>query len=200
MIALIRSELYRVATIRSGWVSIVAFSALGALFGWYDTDAWGLLAGMGALWLAVMVVGQHHQHRTAFLLYLARTNRVLVLISQLVSSIIVAVGVVATSGVLVLAKGEVAQYRNVLTVVPIMAVFGAASAAIVRRATWLLIGYAGWFVFVEGVVGRLAAPLPFSAFLNGGAGDRDGLLVAAAWAAGVLVIAVVAIRRDLGSH
>jgi hypothetical protein len=84
-----------------------------------------------------------------------------------------------------------------MTVVPVMAVFGAANAVIVRRPTWLFLGYAGWFVFVEGLVGRLAAPLPFSALLSGGGGDQRSLLVAGCWAALALVGAAIAIRRDV---
>ncbi|MEN3614957.1 hypothetical protein AAH979_36180 [Plantactinospora sp. ZYX-F-223] len=197
MIALVRSELYRMATIRSSWVSIAVFSVLGALFGAVNVDAWALLAGMGAFGLAVLGVTQHFQHRTAVLLYLARPARLLTLLGQVVASVIVAVGFAAVSGVTVLAKGDLTQYRNTLTLVPVMAVFGAANAAVVRRPTWLFLGYAGWFVFVEGLLGRLSAPLPFSAFLGAGGGDRTSLLIAAAWTALALAAAAIATRRDL---
>ncbi|MGX7676960.1 hypothetical protein [Plantactinospora sp. DSM 117369] len=199
MIALVRSELYRMATIRSSWVSIAVFSVLGALFGAVNVDAWALLAGMGAFGLAVLGVTQHFQHRTAVLLYLARPARLLTLLGQVVASVIVAVGFAAVSGVTVLAKGDLTQYRNTLTLVPVMAVFGAANAAVVRRPTWLFLGYAGWFVFVEGLLGRLSAPLPFSAFLGAGGGDRTSLLIAAAWTALALAAAAIATRRDLST-
>ncbi|MEU6075884.1 hypothetical protein [Micromonospora sp. NPDC047074] len=197
MYALLRSELYRVATIRSSQISIVVFSALGMLFGWFNVDAWGLLAGMGAFGLAVMIVAQHHQHRTAVLLYLARPNRMTVLIGQVLTSVIVAVAVAAVSGVPVLVKGDPTHYTDTLAVVPVMAVFGAANAAIVRRSTWVFLGYAGWFVFVEGLIGRLKAPLPFSAFLEAGTGDSRNLVITAAWALLASGVALVAVRRDL---
>lgn len=197
MIALVRSELYRVATIRSSWVSVVVFSVLGVLLGWINIDAWGLLAAMGAFGLSVMIVTQHYQHRTAVLLYLAQPRRVLVLIGQVVTGVIVTVGFVALSGVTVVAGGEATHYTNILAVVPIIAVFGAASAAIVRRPTWLFLGCAGWFVFIEGLLGRLEAPLPFSAFLGGGTGDSQSLVIAGGWAVLASVAAVVAVRRDL---
>ncbi|WP_275414729.1 AAA family ATPase [Plantactinospora mayteni] len=57
--------------------------------------------------------------------------------------------------------------------------------------------HAGEIVFVEGLLGRLSAPLPFSAFLGAGGGDRTSLLIAAAWTALALAGAVLAIRRDL---
>ncbi|AVT40209.1 hypothetical protein [Plantactinospora sp. BB1] len=197
MIALVRSELYRVATIRSSWISIAVFSVLGALFGAVNVDAWALLAGMGAFGLAVLGVTQHYQHRTAVLLHLARPGRLPTLLGQIVAGVVVAVGFAAVSGVTVLAKGDLTQYRNTLVLAPVMAVFGAANAAVVRRPTWLFLGYAGWFVFVEGLLGRLSAPLPFSAFLGAGGGDRTSLLIAVGWTVLALLGAVVAVRRDL---
>lgn len=83
--------------------------------------------------------------------------------------------------------------------VPILAVFAAANAAIVRRPSWLFLGYAGWFVFVEGLLGRLEAPLPFSAFLGAGAGAHRSLMIAAAWTVLACAGAVIAVRRDLPS-
>ncbi|MDO3702045.1 hypothetical protein Q3W71_10190 [Micromonospora sp. C28SCA-DRY-2] len=193
------SELYRALTIRSSRISIVGFGVLGMLFGALNIDAWGLLAGMGAFGLAVMIVAQHHQHRTVVLLYLARPQRVLVLVGQVVTSVVVALGFAAISGVTVVARGEASRYQDILTVVPIIAVFAAANAAVVRRPTWLFLGYAGWFVFVEGLVARFEAPLPFSAFLGGGTGDQRSLLIAAAWTALACTAAAVAVRRDLPS-
>ncbi|MFY1688638.1 hypothetical protein [Plantactinospora sp. WMMB782] len=197
MIALVRSELYRMATIRSSWVSIAVFGVLGALFGAVNVDAWALLAGMGAFGFGVLGVSQHFQHRTAVLLYLARPNRLTTLLGQLLAGIVVALAFAAVSGVTVLAKGDLTQYRNTLTVVPLLAVFGAANAAVLRRPTWLFLGYAGWFVFVEGLLGRLTAPLPFSSFLGAAGGDRTSLLVAAAWTLLALLAAALAIHRDV---
>jgi hypothetical protein len=33
-----------------------------------------------------------------------------------------------------------------------MAVFGTATAAIVRRSSWLLFGFAVWFILVDGLI------------------------------------------------
>jgi hypothetical protein len=197
MIALIRSELYRVVTVRSSWLSLAIFGTLGLLFGAFDGGAWALLAGVAAFSLAVMQVAQHHQHRTAVLLHLARPRRTIVLLGQLVTGVFVAVAFAALSGAAVLATSELTRYRDTLVVVPVMAVFGAATAAIVRRPTWLFLGAAGWLIFVEGLIGRMDAPLPFSAFLDAGNGDLRSLLIFAGWTALAVVGAVVATRRDL---
>ncbi|MFI2713575.1 hypothetical protein ACH495_25970 [Micromonospora sp. NPDC018662] len=197
MWAVIRSDVYRTATIRSSRISLLVLAVLAALLGWVNVDAWGLLAGMAAFGLAAMVVAQHHQHRTAVLLYLAVPRRVAVLAGQLVAAAVVATGFVAVSGLTLLARGEPDRYRHLLLVAPVMAVFGAAGAAVVRRSTWLLLGSAGWFVFVEGLLTRLEAPLPFSAFLSAGAGEPRGLLIASAWASLACVVATVAVGRDV---
>jgi hypothetical protein len=97
----------------------------------------------------------------------------------------------------VLAAGETAQFRSTLVVVPLMALFGVANATVVRRPTWLLLGYAGWLIFVEGLIGKLEQPVPFSAFLAAGAGDRRSLLIVAAWTVLAMIGAAVAVRRDL---
>lgn len=197
MIALVRSELYRVVTIRSSLFSLAVLGGLGLLIGWFNVDAWELLAGIGAFGLGVMHVAQHHQHRTAVLLHLARPRRLTVLAGQLVTTVLVAVGFAVLSGAGVVARGEVTQFRDTLTVVPLMALFGAANAAVLRRPTWVFLGWTGWFLFVEGLLGRLTAPLPFSAFLAAGAGDRQSLLVLAGWTGLAVVGAAVAVRRDL---
>lgn len=197
MIALVRSELYRVATIRSSWISLSVFGVLGLAFGWLNADIWQLLAGTAAFALAAMGVAQHYQHRTAVLLHLAHPHRMLVLLGQVITGVLVSIGFAAVSGATTLAGGGLAQYKHTLVVVPIMAVFGAASTAIVRRPTWLFMGYGAWFIFVEGLVGKLDAPLPFSAFINGVGGDRESLLVFAGWTVAALIGAIVAVGRDL---
>ncbi len=197
MVALVRSELYRVATIRSSWVSLLVFGVVGLLLGAVNIDAWALLVGMAAFGLSAMIVSQHYQHRTAVLLYLAEPRRVAVLIGQVVTAAIVTVGIVAVSGLTVVLKGEPTRYGNLLTMIPVLAVFGAATAAIVRRSTWLFLGAAGWFVFVEGLLGRLQAPLPFSAFLGAGAGDPRSLVIAASWTVLAVVVAMVTVGRDV---
>ncbi|MBF9127606.1 hypothetical protein I0C86_01130 [Plantactinospora sp. S1510] len=191
-----RSELYRVATIRSSWVSILVFGVVGLLLGAVNSDAWALLVGMGAYGLSAMIVSQHYQHRTAVLLYLAKPRRVVVLVGQVVTAVIVTVGVVAVSGLTVALNGDPNRYGNLLATLPVVAVFGAATAAIVRRSTWLFLGAACWFVFVEGLVGRLRAPLPFSTFLGAGAGDPRSLVIAGGWTVMAVVVAMVAVGRD----
>ncbi|WP_213455496.1 hypothetical protein [Rhizomonospora bruguierae] len=197
MLSIVRSDLYRMATIRSSRISLAIFTVLSLLIGWVNIDGWGLLATMGAFGLAAVLVAQHHQHRTAVLLYLATPRRVAVLTGQVIAAAVVATGFVAVSGLTVLAKGEVDRYQQLLTVAPVIATFGAAGAAVVRRSTWLFLGCAGWFIVVEGLIARLAAPLPFSTFLSAGSGDPRSLLIASVWAALAFVAAAVAVGRDL---
>ncbi|GGM17332.1 hypothetical protein [Micromonospora yangpuensis] len=199
MLKIVRSDLHRTATIRSSRISLIVSVALGTLIGSVNIDAWGLLAGMVAFGLAATMVAQHYQHRTAVLLYLTVPRRIAVLVGQLIAAMIVASGFVAVSGLTLLVKGAADRYLNLLTVVPLMAVFGAAGAAVARRPTWFFLGCAGWFVFVEGLVGRLQAPLPFTAFISAGSGDVGGLLLASGWAAVASVAAGVAVGRDLTS-
>ncbi|MFC6020780.1 hypothetical protein ACFP2T_32005 [Plantactinospora solaniradicis] len=170
---------------------------VGLLLGAVNIDAWALLVGMGAFGLSAMIVSQHYQHRTAVLLYLAKPRRVAVLVGQVVTAVIVTVGIVAVSGLTVALKGDPTRYGNLMATLPILGVFGAATAAIVRRSTWLFLGAACWFVFVEGLGGRLRAPLPFSAFLGAGAGDPRSLVIAGSWTILAVVVAMVAVGRDV---
>ncbi|WP_406059866.1 hypothetical protein [Micromonospora sp. NBC_00860] len=197
MISILRSDLYRTATIRSSSISLAVLVLLGLLLGAVNIDAWALLAGMGAFGFAAMVVAQHYQHRTAFLLYLSQPRRMVVLGGQLAAAIVVATAFVATSGLAVLIRGESGPYKDLLTVVPIMAILAASCASIVRRSTWLLLGSAGWFVFVEGLIGRLKLPLPFTSLISAGTGDTRGLLIASLWAGVAVVVASLSIGRDL---
>jgi hypothetical protein len=200
MIALVRNELYRMATIRSSWVSIVLFGALAASFGVLSAYWWALFAGIGAFGISVFTVAQHYQHRTATLLFLARPKRFPVLLAQVVATVVVAWVFTAVTGITALLRdGNGATYRHTLTVIPIMAVFGAASAAIVRRSSWLLYGFAVWFVLVEGLIGKMKWPLPISSYLDAARGDPYGLEVFLVWAVVTLAVATLALRRDLAA-
>jgi hypothetical protein len=199
MIALIRSELYRMATIRSSWVSIAAFGAVAAMFGVLDPTWWALFAAVGAFGISVLTVTQHHQHRTAALLYLARPKRIPVLFAQVLTTAVVTWGLAAISGITVLTHGGVRPYRLTLTVIPIMAIFGAALAAIVRRSSWLLMGFAAWFTVVEGLMGRLDWLLPMTCYLKAAAGDAFALEVFGVWAVVALAVAVLTLRRDFSA-
>ncbi|MFC7549204.1 hypothetical protein [Plantactinospora sp. GCM10030261] len=197
MIALVGSELHRMATVRSSRASLAVSVPLAALVGWVNIDGWSLLVWLGAFAFAVMVVAQHHQHRTAVLLYLARPGRLPVLAGQVITAVLVAVGFAATSGVAVLARGEGDRYANNLIAVSLTAVLGAAVTAVVRRPAWLFLAVAGWIVLAEGLLGRLSAPLPFSALLGISTGDRQRLLIAVSWAVLALLGAAVAVHRDV---
>ncbi|MFI5930765.1 hypothetical protein [Actinoplanes sp. NPDC051494] len=199
MITLIRSELYRMATIRSSWVSIAAFGTLGLSLGIISADMWGLMAGIGSFGLAVMGVTQHYQHRTAILLYLARPRRLLVLLAQLVTAVLVAVVFTALSGITTLMQGESAYYRRTLTVAAVMAVFGAASAAIARRAAYLFIGFSAWVLLIEGMYGGLTLPLPFTSYLQAVAAETGALRTFELWTLAVVAGAVLAVHRDVRS-
>jgi hypothetical protein len=199
MLTLIRSELYRMATIRSSWVSIALFGALVAAFGVLDADIWALFAGIGAFGISILTVTQHYQHRTIALLYLARPKRFQVLIAQVVTTVAVAWVFALVSGVTVALRGGIFEYKHTLVLVPIMAIFGAATAAIVRRSSWLIFGFAVWFIVVEGLVGRLKWPLPFSSYLGAAGGDAWGMQVFIVWAVVALAAAVPTLARDLAA-
>ena len=79
-----------------------------------------------------------------------------------------------------------------MLVVPVMAVFAAAAAAIVRRSSWLILGFAIWFVVVEGLVGQLKWWLPFSAYLEASGGDAFGLEIFIFWAVVAVAVALPA--------
>jgi hypothetical protein len=196
MITLVRSELYRMATIRSSWVAIASFAFLAAAFGILNPYVWALAAGLGAFGISVLTVTQHFQHRTAVLLYLASPKRLPVLVAQVLTSVAVAWSITVVSGITVLLKGQVAPYFHTLTVVPIMALFGAATASVVRRSSWLLFGFAAWFVLIEGLISQLKWPLPISSYLDAAHGDPFGLEVFTVWSVAALAIAALTLSRD----
>ncbi|WIN00308.1 hypothetical protein ACTOB_004006 [Actinoplanes oblitus] len=197
MIAVLRSELYRALTVPSSIIALAGFGFVAALTGWFDEDFWALLAGLGTFSTAVMTTAQHYQHRTALLVFLGRPQRVGVLAVQCMVAVLMGVVLVAVSGITVVFSGEAAQYVRTLTATPLMAIFGVANATIIRKPLWLLVGYLGWLIFAEGLIGRLEEPLPFSSFLMASAGDTRGLLALAAWTVAALPVAAWSIRRDL---
>lgn len=197
MITLVRSELYRMATIRSSWVTISLFGFLAAAFGVLNAYGWALFAGVGAFGISVLTVTQHIQHRTIALLFLARPRRLTVLLAQVVTSVLVAWAITAVSGITVLLKDDGRSYLHTLTVVPIMAIFGVGIASVVRRASWLLFGFAVWFVIVEGVIGHLEWQLPISSYLDAASGDPYALEVFGLWALAAVGAAVAILPRDL---
>ncbi|MEV6599170.1 hypothetical protein AB0M36_20270 [Actinoplanes sp. NPDC051346] len=199
MIAVLRSELYRSLTVRSSWVSLTGFALVAALTGWFSEDFWSLFAGLGAFGLAVMLTAQHYQHRTAVLVFLGQPHRLRALAAQCVVAIVLGLLLAAVSGIPIVLMGSAAQYSSTLTVVPLIAVFGVANATIVRRPLWLLAGYLGWVLFVEGLFGRLQEPLPFTSFLFASAGRTEFVLALLAWTAAALPPAAWCIRRDLTS-
>ncbi|RGC67161.1 hypothetical protein C5N14_20020 [Micromonospora sp. MW-13] len=196
MTAVLRGELHRLATIRSGRVSVLVLTGLGLFLGAFDEASWALLVGLSTFALSVVGTSQHFQHRTVVLLYLGQPHRLRTLAGQALAYALTALAVAALSGVVVVA-GAADTYLATLVAVPVMAAFGVANATVVRRPTWLFLGWAGWLVFVEGLVGKLRAPLPFSAFLDGTAGERAGLLVLAGWTALALVVAGLTAGRDV---
>jgi len=197
MIAVVRSELYRLSTVRSSAMSLSVFSAFGILLSLVGSDFWALLAGVGAFGFGVTGVSQHFQHRTAVLLYLARPRRIRVLFGQLVTAVIVSFVFTAVSGGVVLIQGSRERYLITLVVAPLMAVLGAAGAAIVRSSTFLFVGFATWILFVEAMYGKMQEPLPFSAYLDAANGDVPKLLILLGWTLATIVGAIFAVRRDL---
>ena len=198
MIRVLRSELIRTMSIRSMWVSIAATIALGLVFGTYSVDFWALFAGLGAFGIAAMTTAQHYQHRTAVLLFLGEPHRLRTLAAQCLAAALITTVTAALSGLNVAGSGgDGDQFRATLTAVPLIAVFGVAVATVVRHPTWLLAGAITWLLFVEGLIGKLRYPLPFSAYLTASTGNRDHLLIFLGWTAAALVAAALTIRRDL---
>lgn len=197
MIAVLRADLHRTLTVRSAWLSVIALVCAGLLLSLLSRDMWALLIGMGTFALAVTGTTQHFQHRTAVLLYLGRPRRLTVLAGQTASAALLGAMIAATSGVPLLGSADTRTYVFVVLAVPVMAVFGVACGTVVRRGNWLLLGATGWLLFIEGLVGKLARPLPFSSFLNSINGDRTHLLIFAGWTVAALLAAIVAARRDL---
>lgn len=199
MSTLIRSELYRMAAIRSSWVSLALFGAVAAAFGILEANFWALFAGLGAFGISTFTVAQHHQHKTVALLYLSRPRRLTVLFAQVLTTVAVSWLLAVLSGIPTLLKGNHQIYVHTLVVVPFTAVFGASIAALVRRSSWLLLGLAFWFVIVEGMLGHLRRNLPIASYLDAAQGHVWGLEVFVAWAVGALALAVAFLPRDLSS-
>ena len=105
----------------------------------------------------------------------------------------VAVGVITVTHIPVL--------WSFVIVVPIMAVFGAALAVIVRRAAWIFSGFGLWFIVVEGLVGQMKLPLPISSFLDATKSKPDpfSLMIFGFWTLAALAVAVPLLGRDLNS-
>jgi hypothetical protein len=192
--AVLRSELRRTLMIRSSWISIALTVAVGLTFGVFSVDFWSLFAGLGAFGIAATTTAQHYQHRTAILLFLGRPNRLGTLAAQCVAAAVVTTATAAVSGLTVATEPG---FGTTLLVVPLITFFGVAVATVVRRPTWLLIGSMVWLLFGEGLIGKLKAPLPFSAYLDASTGDHQRLLVFVAWTAGALAVAGYSINRDL---
>ena len=197
MITVLRSELYRTLTIRSSWVSMGVAGAVGLVFGWFSDDFWALFAGLGAFGVAVVIASQHYQHRTAVLLFLGQPRRLRALAAQCLVAVVLTLVITAVSGLTQFTTSSGNRYVATLTVVPLVALFGVANATVIRKPVWLLGGYAGWLIFVEGLIGKLESPLPFSSFLEAATGDPNDLLTFAGWTAGALLLAAWSIRRDL---
>jgi ABC-2 type transport system ATP-binding protein len=200
MIAVVRSELYRLSTIRSSAFSLAAFCAFGILLSMIGSDMWALLAGVAAFGFGATGIAQHYRHRTAVLLYLARPRRIRVLLGQLATAVVLSAGFTAFSGALVLFQGNPERYLITLVVAPLMAVLGAAAAAIARSATYLFVGFAAWILFVEAMYGKMQEPLPFSAYLDAATGDVRKLFILLGWILATVAGAAFAVRRDLNGE
>jgi len=198
MIAVIRSEIYRFRTVRSWWLSLIAAAAATAAMGYYGDAAWAGLVGMVTFLLGVVAAGQHYQHRTAVLMFLARPRRVAVLAGQALTYATAAGAFAAVTGIPVLLTGHPDEYLVTVIAAPVMAVFAVANAAILRRPIWIIAGYGVWFAAVEGVAGRLSLPGPFSGYLRGTAQTDLGMLAAfVCWAVLAAAAATWALRRDV---
>lgn len=195
MISVIASELYRFATIRSVWLSVIVVVAASYGVSWFGASFWGLIVGAGTFAVTANVVGSQFAHRTMVLTYLARPNRLVVLAGQIIASAIVGALIALVSAVGV--RDQPALIMAGLTSVPVIAIFAAALATIVRRPLWLILGFTGWLIIVEGAIFQLDYPLPITTFLASISGEPEKLITFCAWTAGALVAAVALSRRDV---
>ncbi|WP_033341381.1 hypothetical protein [Catenuloplanes japonicus] len=195
MIAVVTSELYRFATIRSVWISVIVVMVAAYAVSWFGAPFWGLVVGMGTFAITANVVGSQFAHRTVVLTYLARPHRLIVLAGQIVASALVGalVALVSSLGI----TDEPGLIVDGLIAVPLIAVFSAALATIVRRPLWLILGFVGWLIIAEGAIGQLDYPLPLTTFLQAISGEPDALVYFGLWTAGALALAVALSRRDV---
>ncbi|NMO55112.1 hypothetical protein HH310_28490 [Actinoplanes sp. TBRC 11911] len=98
--SVLRSELYRTATLRSSRLSLVVAAAVGLVAGWFG--AWWLLAGLGALAVAVLTTVRRYRHRSAILVFLGQPNRLRVLGAKCLAAALVAVVLAVVSEVVAL--------------------------------------------------------------------------------------------------
>jgi uncharacterized membrane protein (DUF2068 family) len=115
---------------------------------------------------------------------------------RVLTGIVLATATAAVSGLFTLG-GVDDRYASTLVVTPLMALFGVAGAVLVRHGLWLLAGWGGWVVVVEGVICRFEQPLPFAAYERAAGGDSDYVLVFALWTLAAVVLAALAVRRDV---
>ncbi|GAB7038815.1 MULTISPECIES: hypothetical protein [Catenuloplanes] len=195
MISVVTSELYRFATIRSVWLSVIVVVIAGYAVSWFGAAFWGLVVGAGTFAVTANVVGSQFTHRTMVLTYLARPNRLVVLAGQIVASALVGALIAVVSAVGV--RDQPGLIVAGLSAVPVIAIFAAALATVVRRPLWLILGFTGWLIIVEGAIFQLDYPLPISTFLASISGRPEQLGTFGAWTAGALVLAVALARRDV---
>ncbi|GAB7051910.1 hypothetical protein [Catenuloplanes indicus] len=195
MISIVASELYRFATIRSVWLSVIVVVAASYAVSWFGAAFWGLIVGAGTFAVTANVVGSQFAHRTMVLTYLARPNRLVVLAGQIIASAIVGalIAVVSAIGV----RDQPGLVVAGLSAVPVIAIFAAALATIVRRPLWLILGFTGWLIIVEGAIFQLDYPLPVTMFLASISGKPEQLVKFCAWTAGALAVAIGLARRDV---
>jgi TRAP-type C4-dicarboxylate transport system permease small subunit len=197
MIAVLRSELHRTLTIPSSWLSMGLAVVLGMSFALFSVDFWSLFVALGVFGIAVVVTSQHYTHRTAVLLFLGQPRRWQALAAQCLCAIVLGLAVAVVSGVTTIVSGEYEQFAGTMAATPLLAVFGVASATVIRRPVALFIAYGTWFVFAEGLAFRFKQPLPFTTFMSAAGGNPRGLLFFAGYAVASLAVAGWFIRRDL---
>jgi len=197
VISVVRFEFYRMMTVRSALLSIVTVTALGLPLGFVDWQMWALLIGVTAFTQAAIGTSSHFHHRTAVLLYLGQPRRVTVLVGQTMAYAFISALIAALSGVALLTGPSAVTYPATVVSAPAMAILGVTFATLVRRAVWTLIGAVSWFVVVEGLIGKLRAPLPFTVYLDGTEGDGSKILYFFMWALCGLIVAIAATGRDI---
>jgi hypothetical protein len=200
MIAIMASELYRLGTVRSWWLSLLGAAVLTTGVTFLGDAPWAVVLGMAVFGFGVVFGTQHYQHRTAVLVFLARPRRTVVLAGQTLVFAFGAGAFAAVTGVPMLAS-QPASYLMGVMAAPFLAIFAVANAAILRKPITILAAYGGWFFVVEVLLGRLELPGPFTAFINTTARSSPQMVIVSVfWAVVATGVAWWAINRDVAGE
>jgi ABC-2 type transport system ATP-binding protein len=197
MIAVAQNELYRLRTVRAWWLTLPAAVALCLTAGMIDQTLWTFVVGAVVFLVGVVGTAQHYQHGTAILLFLARPQRLTVLLGHTLVYAALGAAVAAITGLGLVARQEWSTYGATIGGACLLAAFAVANAAIVRRPVWIISGYGSWLLVGELLLGQLQMPGPFTGYLAASVEGPASLLILAAWTTLAMLVAARAVERDV---